>query len=153
MPWPFVNKYEELAAELSERVDELTEELNQERAKRIASEAIAEERRIRADRSDEYASRAEASRDEAIKLLTNSLGSTNSGLLKAMTPEVAPPRDIKDYTPATPKPKPVQGRRADVLFARQFEQSKFNKNKPKSPDPVLNAQAQMEALNVEALLK
>lgn len=151
----FRSKYREMCSDLSEQVAELTQELNAERSRRISAEAIAEERRERADRSDEYAKRAETARDEAVKSKVDSIDLVNTALLRAINPEGAPKRDIKEFTSLTSKkPAPPIGRRADRLFMKAVETSWNSKKTPKSAlGNTAAADIQMDSLAVDKLIQ
>lgn len=143
----FSSNYKSVALQLTAEVEMLKNELNLERARRISAEAVSEERRLRAEHSEEYARQANEARDRATDARAESLNLVNTTLLRAMQPEAAPSRDIlKNYQPI-PKDRtqavPMR-RRAEQLFIRQVLDKT---QKPKTP----SVAEQMESLGADKL--
>ncbi len=139
------NKYRDLAEQLASENESLRQEVNVERARRLSAEAISEERRTRAERSEEYAAKAEAARDAAVNARMQSVDLVNTTLLKALQPEQGPSVNIKDFK-AVPKDKrqAVPSRRdADRRFT--FSVLDHFKNPPTPKDAAANTQ--MNVLN------
>lgn len=147
------NKFRDLAEQLAVENEMLKQELNLERARRISSEAISEERRLRAERSELYANRAEEARDGAIRARIESVDLVNTALLKAIQPDQGSHADIKSFKPIQKDKRQSVPTRRDL--DRKFMVSYLDKfNNPKKPlDPTEAAKDQMDVLGLGKLVQ
>lgn len=106
---PYYNLYRNTAEQLIVTQQELIEE----RSRRIAAEALAQERKGQVAEAHQYAREAIAGKDDANKARIASLDLVNTHLLKALEPHKEEvPRKLGDYKPI-PKVIPA-ARKADL---------------------------------------
>lgn len=84
MKWP--SKYRDLAESLSEQLAGSNEQLREERQRRIAAEALSEERKSENERMAQSLTNSEAARERAL----TALDTINAKLLQAVVPQAEP---------------------------------------------------------------
>jgi hypothetical protein len=120
----WLSKYREMAETLSAQLAEANNDLTSERQRRIAAEALVEERKAENERMAQALAHSEAAREKAL----NTLEGVNAKLLQAVLPQPEPvwkkPQPAEGQKPMVPLMQPKrahQNNEADRLFIEMIK--------------------------------
>ncbi len=157
----FKSKKDVLIEQLVSQLSDSRLELDLERQKRVTAEELATSYRVRAETAEDYARRADEARNEAIKMLSDSLNQTTSRLLEYHINPEGPTPDPKSFTrDRMPLPSGKRVPESRKRFKNAQYSAMQTPIKPTVLEPKLNAEGKptlgfregMEALDLDKLV-